>query len=81
MAEGRRVLVVDDDEGTVALFRKILAAGGWDVDTSHSGRDAASKIRPGHYNLVVSDLYMPEGNGVEFYEAAIGTDPDRKSVV
>jgi CheY-like chemotaxis protein/tetratricopeptide (TPR) repeat protein len=67
---------VDDDEGTVALFRKILAAGQWEVDTSHSGHDAAGKIRPGHYDLIVSDLYMPNGNGFELYESAIRADPN-----
>jgi CheY-like chemotaxis protein len=69
---------VDDDEGTVALFRKILAAGKWEVDTSHSGRAAAAKIRPGQYDLVVSDLYMPDGNGIELYESAVRSDPSLK---
>jgi curved DNA-binding protein CbpA/CheY-like chemotaxis protein len=69
---------VDDDEGTVALFRKMLLADQWEVDISHSGRDAATKIRPGHYDLVISDLYMPDGNGVELYETALRTDPDLK---
>lgn len=78
MPSGRRALVVDDDEGTVALFRKMLLADHWEVETSHSGRDATTKIRPGHYDLVVSDLYMPNGNGVELYESAIQADPNLK---
>lgn len=78
MPSGRRVLVVDDDEGTAALFRKMLLADQWEVDISHSGRDAAKKIHPGHYDLIVSDLYMPDGNGVELYESAIQADPNLK---
>lgn len=76
MPENRRVLVVDDDEGTVLLLSKVLRAGQWEVDACHSGREASAKIRPGQYQLVVSDLYMPDGNGVELYESAVQADPD-----
>jgi len=76
MKEEKRVLVVDDDEGTVLLLSKILAADKWNVEVCHSGHEASSKIQPGHFQLVVSDLYMPDGNGVEFYQCAVEKDPD-----
>jgi CheY-like chemotaxis protein/curved DNA-binding protein CbpA len=72
----RRALVVDDDEATLTVFRKVLAAAQWDVETISSGREAAEKIRHGgRYEVVVSDIYMPGLNGMDFYEQAVQADP------
>ncbi len=71
----KRALVVDDDEATVALFRKILNADKWEVEACTSGHDALAKISPGRFQLVLSDIHMPELGGVEFYERAIKSDP------
>jgi len=79
MTARKRVLVVDDDDGTVVLLRKVLAADSWEVDTAHSGREASGMVQPGQYSLVVSDLYMPDGNGVELYESAVQTDPNLRN--
>ncbi len=78
MADAKRALVVDDDDATVAIFQKLLAADHWEVDATSSSIDARNKIRPGHYRLVVSDLNMPELSGVQFYEAAVRADPELK---
>ncbi|MBI3405531.1 MAG: response regulator [Acidobacteria bacterium] len=78
MAEGKRVLVVDDDDATVAVFQKILAADHWEVDATNSSREAHEKIRSGHYQLIVSDLNMPEFSGVQLYRAAVEFDPELK---
>ncbi len=74
----KRALVVDDDEGTVALFRKILAADQWEVEAFTSGYDALSKISPGRFQLVLSDIHMPELGGVEFFDRATQADPELK---
>lgn len=75
MAAAKRALVVDDDEVTVALFRKILTSDQWEVDSFTSGYDALAALRPEQFQLVVSDIYMPEMTGVELYEKAIAADP------
>ncbi|MGH9790458.1 MAG: response regulator, partial [Candidatus Acidiferrales bacterium] len=74
----KRALVVDDDDATVALFRKILTADRWEVEAYTSGKDALAKIAPGRYQLVLSDVHMPGLGGMEFYERAIQSDPELK---
>ncbi len=74
----KRALVVDDDDATVALFRKILTADRWEVEACTSGQDALAKIAPGRYQLVLSDVHMPELGGIEFFERAIQSDPELK---
>jgi len=71
----KRALVVDDDAGTVALFRKILTADHWEVESFTTGPEALAQIRPARFDLIVSDIHMPEMNGVEFYEKAVMADP------
>ncbi len=75
MSEAKRALVVDDDEATVALMRKILAADRWEVQSFTSGREALPLVKPGAFDLVVSDLHMPEMGGVELYEKSVMADP------
>lgn len=77
-SNAKRALVVDDDEGTIALFRKILAADQWEVEAYTSGLEALPKISPGRFQLVLSDIHMPEISGVEFYERATKGDPELK---
>ncbi len=71
----KRALIVDDDAGTVALFKKILAADHWEVEAYTTGPEALQQVKPGKFDLVVSDIHMPEMNGVEFYEKAVMADP------
>lgn len=71
----KRALIVDDDDGTVALFKKILTADHWEVEAYTTGLEALEQVKPAKFDLVVSDIHMPEMNGVEFYEKAVMADP------
>lgn len=60
-----RILVVDDDEDTVAVIRTALKSEGYTVDTAKNGRlgvEAATENPP---DLVILDIMMPEMNGAE----------------
>lgn len=76
--KSKRALVVDDDEATIALFRKILLTDRWEVEAFTSGHEALSKISPGRFQLILSDIHMPELGGLEFYERAIKIDAGLK---
>jgi len=74
----KRALIVDDDEATIALFRKILLSDRWEVEAFTSGNEALATISPGRFQLVLSDIHMPELGGVDFYERAIKADAGLK---
>jgi CheY-like chemotaxis protein len=78
MANAKRALVVDDDDATVALLRKILLAERWEVETFTSSIEAYRGTQPGRFSLVVCDIYMPEMTGVELYERMVKLDPELK---
>jgi CheY-like chemotaxis protein len=61
----RRVLVVDDDEGTRALMRGVLERDGWTVAEAENGRVALEMTARERPSLVLLDLRMPVMDGFE----------------
>jgi DNA-binding response OmpR family regulator len=60
-----RVLLIEDDDDSAEVTRRLLVRFGADVLVAASFADAlsaADKIRP---ELVLSDIYLPDGNGFE----------------
>ncbi|MFH1416168.1 MAG: hybrid sensor histidine kinase/response regulator [Elusimicrobiota bacterium] len=59
------VLVVDDAVTTRELERQILEAGGYDAEVASDGLEALDKIKTGKYDLVITDIQMPEMDGLQ----------------
>jgi DNA-binding response OmpR family regulator len=66
MASGR-ILVVDDDQGARDFIVSSLRADGHDVDASSNGFEALRLLGRQWYDLIVSDLRMPELDGPSLY--------------
>lgn len=60
------VLVVDDDPIAAEMLRHALSVFGYDVTVACDGREALDHVRTGHYRIVISDVEMPNMNGIEF---------------
>ena len=71
LGRGRRVLVVDDEPAIVELVTTVLDDQGWRVDVAAGGRAALERLQQTRYDLVLSDVRMPEGDGADFYRAAV----------
>jgi signal transduction histidine kinase/CheY-like chemotaxis protein len=71
LGRGRRVLVVDDEPAIVELVTAVLDDQGWRVDVASGGRVALERLQQTDYDLVLSDVRMPEGDGADFYRAAV----------
>lgn len=65
MAEKEKVLVVEDDPIVSKSCERILKGAGFDVVNAYSGRDGISKLEQSSYGLVLTDLKMPDINGIE----------------
>ena len=61
-----RVLLVDDDVLLRKVITRQLLAAGYLVRTAEHGLDAIAKLRAGLPDLIISDVNMPEMDGVEF---------------
>jgi two-component system, chemotaxis family, chemotaxis protein CheY len=64
------VLIVDDQQVTVALVTQIVSRMGFqDVDQASNGEEALSKLQSRRYQLVISDLHMQPMNGLQLLQA------------
>ncbi|MGH9685708.1 MAG: sigma-54-dependent transcriptional regulator [Candidatus Acidiferrales bacterium] len=59
-----RVLVVDDEAPMRTALEAHFARDGWDVATAYGARDALEKFRRAPCPLVISDMRMPDGDGL-----------------
>lgn len=71
MGKARRgtVLVVDDVPDVTEMIELLLKHAGYDVATAESAKDALHLARRNHYDLVISDIGMPDMNGYELATA------------
>ena|SRR5256714_13587941 len=60
------VLVVDDVPDVTEMIGLLLKHAGYDVSTADSAKAALRLARKRHYDLIISDIGMPEMNGYEF---------------
>lgn len=66
--EGRRVLVVEDNELNAEIAECLLEERGFEVDCVYDGSQAVDKIRttpPGTYDVILMDIMMPVMDGLE----------------
>jgi two-component system chemotaxis sensor kinase CheA len=73
-AAGKRVLVVEDSVTSRLLLKHILEGAGCSVDTAADGLDALSRLRGARYDVVVSDVEMPNMDGLAL-TASIRANP------
>ena len=66
MTEPQKVLVVDDEPQITRVLRHSLTAHRYNVRTAADGVSAPDTFRDWHPDLIITDLQMPEMNGIEF---------------
>jgi DNA-binding NtrC family response regulator len=59
-----RVLIVDDEAPMRAALEAHFARDGWDVASAYGANDAVIKFRQSPCSLVVTDMRMPDGDGL-----------------
>lgn len=62
----KRILVVDDEENTRIALTRLLSREGYEVQTAANGLEALNRLRQSSFELIITDLNMPEMNGLAF---------------
>ncbi|NJN63969.1 MAG: response regulator [Acidobacteria bacterium] len=60
-----RILVIEDDDQTRRMLVQMMARAGYDVREAQNGRVGIEKVRGETVDLVVTDILMPEQDGLE----------------
>jgi hypothetical protein len=74
------ILVVDDDDSIRNLFELTLTGVGYKVVVAKDGREALARMREQRFDLVVTDLVMPEREGIEIVQTLRKEQPDLKII-
>src|SRR3990170_5032079 len=75
MPAGKRILVIDNEEGICRMVEAVLTDAGYEVQTCTRSFDAVEKFVPGRWDLVISDVKMPGMNGLEVLQKVKEKDP------
>jgi len=67
-ADALSILVVDDDEDTRKLLTRFLEDSGYKITLANDGIDALIQLSQNNYDLVISDIQMPNLDGFKFIE-------------
>lgn len=70
MPGGHRLLVVDDEETIRAFLRDLLSANGHDLDEASDVGTAIQLLKDREYEVVLTDLKLPDGSGLDVLRAA-----------
>lgn len=65
MIEKDRILVVDDNPESRDILKRLLTLSDYEVETVESGRDAVELLKRAEFKLVLTDIVMPEMDGLE----------------
>jgi two-component system response regulator PilR (NtrC family) len=71
-----RVMVVDDEENIREILTNYLESLGYEVVTAQDGEDALNKFEVGGFDLVISDLLMPNIDGLQLLKKVREIDRD-----
>ncbi len=73
----RTVLVVDDETEVRDVLREILSGAQHWVETAASGREALTRLEGRHYDVVLTDIRMPDMDGLTLFEEIKRRWPER----
>jgi EAL domain-containing protein (putative c-di-GMP-specific phosphodiesterase class I)/ActR/RegA family two-component response regulator len=71
-----RLLLVDDDPAIIRAYGAVLTRHGVTVETASDGKAASERVKAGRFDVIVSDISMPEMTGIEFLKAVRAHDLD-----
>jgi len=80
-AQKLSILIVDDEEDILNVLKLILTKEGYQVDTALDGKQALQLFRKNSYDIVLTDLRMPEMDGMELLERIKEIRPETEVLI
>lgn len=74
----QRILLAEDDDDMRKFLTRALTQAGYEVVAFDNGRSAYDRLREEPFALLLSDIVMPEMDGIELARRATELDPDLK---
>ena len=65
-----RILIVDDELSIIEVLKSLLSREGHSITTSGDGKDALRKLKENVFDLLITDIRMPEIDGITLLQQA-----------
>jgi DNA-binding NtrC family response regulator len=65
----KRILIVDDEPQILSFLKDLFELDGWEVHLASNGTEGIEKIEHGRYDVILTDLKMPGGDGIDVLRA------------
>jgi DNA-binding NtrC family response regulator len=75
-----RILIIDDDDRFRALLRIMLATAGYDIQEAADGAVGMTRYDPQLIDVVITDILMPQKEGLETIQALKKRNPQVKII-
>jgi DNA-binding NtrC family response regulator len=76
-----KILLVDDEENILNIFRMVLESNGYKVDTASTAAEALEKARSTTYQVCLLDINLPDMHGTELLKLMQQVDPSMKKLM
>jgi signal transduction histidine kinase len=76
MQEAAKILVVEDEVGSRLTLCGILEDAGYEVTGVEKGTEALEVIKDGNFNVIITDIKLPDVGGMSVLELAKEINPD-----
>jgi len=81
METAEKILVIDDERGILEGCRRVLEPKGFVVETADTLREGRQKNQAGGFDLVLLDVMLPDGRGIDLISEFLEKDPDIVTVI
>jgi DNA-binding NtrC family response regulator len=76
-----RLLIVDDEPEMLNSLQKIIAPRGYDITLEKDGMNALELIKTSAFDLIITDLKMPDISGLDILKTALDEHPETKVII
>ena len=73
----KKVLIVEDEEIICDIMADLFRSKGYDVTSASTGNEASAKSSQSEFDVVISDVRMPDGDGIELANELAIRNPQR----
>jgi CheY-like chemotaxis protein len=81
--QDRKILLIDDEPDALLTYKLFLATEGYSVDAFEDPEQAFMhfvSMKPGYYDLVITDIRMQHMNGIKLYQRIKALDPSARII-
>lgn len=81
MEHQESILIVDDEQEILNVYRYFFDKRGFHVEVAHNGREGLEKLRTRKFEVAIVDLKMPEMDGIEMIRQANTEGIDTEMII